>query len=722
MTEPRDEHLDHSGHGDPPRSGQTMAQEHTHPPGDDAHHDHHDGHGGHGGHQGHAGHGVGMFRTPFWITLVLSIPVVWLSPLVASLLGYQVPEFPLSQWIAPVLGTVIYFYGGAPFLKGGLQEIRSRQPGMMLLIAMAITVAFVASWITFLGIGGFSLDFWWELALLVVVMLLGHWMEMRALGSASSALDALAELLPDEAERIPEDGGDPVTVSISELAVGDIVLVRSGGRVPADGVITDGSAGFDESMITGESRTVSRGAGETVVAGTVATDNSVRLRVEALGEDTTLSGIQRMVSEAQESSSRAQALADRAAALLFWFALGAAIITAIVWVAIGQPSDAVTRTVTVLVIACPHALGLAIPLVIAISTERAATAGVLIKNRLALEKMRTVDVVLFDKTGTLTEGAHAVTGTATTGGISGDELLQWAAAAESESEHPVARAITTAAEAAGPGSGSSPKATNFQAAAGRGVKAEVDGVEVMVGGPNMLRELGLEPTPELREDVAGWIDRGASILHVVRDRVVLGAIALEDRVRQESREAVDALRSHGVKVALITGDAQQVADAVARDLGIDEVFAEVLPRDKDAKVTELQQRGLSVAMVGDGVNDAPALARAEVGIAIGAGTDIAVESAGVVLAGNDPRSVVSLLVLSRASYAKMLQNLWWAGGYNIIAVPLAAGVLAPIGFVLSPAVGAVLMSLSTIIVALNAQLLRRVELAPERVAGTRSDR
>ncbi|PCC25325.1 copper-translocating P-type ATPase [Glutamicibacter sp. BW78] len=692
MTEPHEEHQDHAGHGD------------------------------HGGHEGHAGHGPGMFRTPFWVTLVLSIPVVWLSPLVASLLGYQVPEFPLSQWVAPVLGTFIYFYGGAPFLKGGVQEIRSRQPGMMLLIAMAITVAFLASWITFLGIGGFSLDFWWELALLVVVMLLGHWMEMRALGSASSALDALAELLPDEAERIPEDGGDPVMVSISELTVGDIVLVRSGARVPADGVITDGSAGFDESMITGESRTVSRGSGETVVAGTVATDNSVRLRVEALGEDTTLSGIQRMVAEAQESSSRAQALADRAAALLFWFALGAAIITALVWVAIGQPSDAVTRTVTVLVIACPHALGLAIPLVIAISTERAATAGVLIKNRLALEKMRTVDVVLFDKTGTLTEGAHAVTGTATTGDVSADELLRWAAAAESESEHPVARAITAASQEEGPGNQPPLTATSFQSAAGRGVKAEVDGVEVQVGGPNMLRELDLEPTGQLREDVAGWIDRGASVLHVVRGGEIIGAIALEDRVRQESREAVEALRSRGVKVALITGDAQQVADAVARDLGIDEVFAEVLPRDKDAKVTELQQRGLSVAMVGDGVNDAPALARAEVGIAIGAGTDIAVESAGVVLAGNDPRSVVSLLVLSRASYRKMLQNLWWAGGYNIIAVPLAAGVLAPIGFVLSPAVGAVLMSLSTIIVALNAQLLRRVELSPENVAGTHTVR
>jgi P-type Cu2+ transporter len=589
----------------------------------------------------------------------------------------------------------------------------------MLLIAMAITVAFVASWATSLGIGDLMLDFWWELALLVVVMLLGHWMEMRALGAASSALDALAELLPDEAERIPDDGGASETVPVAELAVGDIVLVRSGGRVPADGIITEGSAGFDESMITGESRTVARGEGETVVAGTVATDNSVRLRVKATGDETTLSGIQRMVADAQNSTSRAQALADRAAALLFWFALGAALITAIIWTTIGQPADAITRAVTVLVIACPHALGLAIPLVIAISTERAAGAGVLIKDRLALERMRTIDVVLFDKTGTLTEGAHAVTGTTTVAGVTDDELLRWAAAAESASEHPVARAILTAAdcvptaEPAAAVASARLRAAEFQAVAGRGVRALVNGTDVTVGGPNMLRELGLDSPEGLRADVAGWVRRGASVLHVVRGGEVIGAIALEDRVREESREAIDALRRRGVQVALVTGDARQVADAVALDVGIDEVFAEVLPQDKDAKVTELQQRGLTVAMVGDGVNDAPALARAEVGIAIGAGTDVAVESAGVVLAGNDPRSIVSLLVLSRASYRKMVQNLWWAAGYNILAVPLAAGVLAPVGFVLSPAVGAILMSLSTIVVALNAQLLRGVELAPE---------
>ncbi|MFC4372360.1 heavy metal translocating P-type ATPase [Citricoccus nitrophenolicus] len=702
-----DHHAGHDQHADEDTHGQAMPDGHPHPAMDEDHavHDHGE----------HAGHSVAMFKNRFWLSLVLSIPVVVFSHMVADLLGYRVPEFPGSEWIAPVLGTVIYFYGGMPFLKGGVTELRSRQPGMMLLIAMAITVAFVASWITSLGVGGFMLDFWWELALLVVIMLLGHWMEMRALGAASSALDALAALLPDEAEKVTEDG-TTVTVAIGELAVGDTVLVRSGARVPADGTLTEGTAEFDESMITGESRSVARSVGETVVAGTVATDNTVRVRIEAVGTDTALAGIQRMVADAQESSSRAQALADRAAALLFWFALVAAIITAIVWTAIGQPDDAVTRTVTVLVIACPHALGLAIPLVIAISTERAAKAGVLIKDRLALERMRTIDVVLFDKTGTLTEGAHVLTGTAPAPGTSEAQLLAYAAAAEADSEHPVARAIVTAATDHAEAAGLGLRGTGFQSATGRGVKATVNGSEVMVGGPNMLRELALDTPEALAADTRAWTDRGAGVLHVVRDGTVIGAVAVEDKVRPESRAAVAALHERGVKVAMITGDARQVAEAVGRDLGIDEVFAEVLPKDKDSKVTELQSRGLSVAMVGDGVNDAPALARAEVGIAIGAGTDVAMESAGVVLAGNDPRAVLSMIELSRASYTKMIQNLIWATGYNLIAVPLAAGVLAPIGFVLSPAVGAVLMSLSTIVVALNAQLLRRTDLQPARLA------
>ncbi|MEF3120404.1 copper-translocating P-type ATPase [Kocuria flava] len=657
-----------------------------------------------------------MFRNRFWLCLVLTVPVLLFSPMFAHLLGYHVPRFPGSAWIPPVLGTVVYLWGGAPFLRGGLTELRAKQPGMMLLIAMAITVAFLASWTTTLGIGGFELDFWWELVLLVVIMLLGHWMEMRALGAASSALDALAALLPDEAEKVLD--GDTVVVAVAELAVGDVVLVRSGARVPADGVITAGTAEFDESMITGESKAVPRGVGETVVAGTVATDNTVRVRVEAVGADTTLAGIQRMVAAAQESSSRAQALADRAAALLFWFALSAGLLTAVAWTLLGSPDDAVIRTVTVLVIACPHALGLAIPLVIALSTERAAKAGVLIKDRMALERMRTIDVVLFDKTGTLTAGAHAVTGAAPVPGVSEGELLALAAAAEADSEHPVARAVVTAAAAHPEASRLGLRGTGFRAATGRGVSATVEGSAVLVGGPNMLRELGLESPAALAAATRSWAERGAGVLHVVRDGQVIGALALEDTVRPESRAAVRALQERGVRVAMITGDARQVAEAVGADLGIDEVFAEVLPQDKDSKVVELQDRGMTVAMVGDGVNDAPALARAEVGIAIGAGTDVAMESAGVVLAGNDPRTVLSMIDLSRAGYRKMLQNLVWAAGYNVVAVPLAAGVLAPAGIVLSPAVGAVLMSASTIVVALNAQLLRRLDLDPARLAAT----
>ncbi|WP_171586559.1 heavy metal translocating P-type ATPase [Arthrobacter sp. 260] len=667
-------------------------------------------------HGEHAGHSTAMFKNKFWLSLILAVPVVLFSHMFAMIVGYTPPDFPGSMWISPILGTIIFFYGGAPFLKGGVTELKTRQPGMMLLIAMAISVAFIASWVTTLGIGDFNLDFWWELALLVVIMLLGHWMEMRALGSAAGALDALAALLPDEADKVTDAGIE--TVPVSSLVTGDVVLVRSGARVPADGEIVDGIAEFDEAMITGESRTVQRTIGEVVVAGTVATDNAVRVRVTAVGSDTTLAGIQRLVAEAQASSSKAQALADRAAALLFYFALIAGIFTFIAWILLGSPDDAVIRTVTVLVIACPHALGLAIPLVIAISTERAAKAGVLIKNRMALERMRTVDIVLFDKTGTLTEGRHAVTATVTSGTMTDAEMLGLAAAAESDSEHPVARAIVKAAMDTPESTAFGYRGSDFSSMTGRGVRATVNGTAVIVGGPNMLKELQVETPSDMSATVQEWVGRGASVLHVVRDGAVIGAVRLEDRVRDESRAAVKALQARGVKVAMITGDARQVADAVGTELGIDEVFADVLPQDKDSKVAELQSRGLKVAMVGDGVNDAPALARAEVGIAIGAGTDVAMESAGVVLAGNDPRSVLAMIDLSRASYRKMIQNLVWATGYNLIAVPLAAGVLAFAGFVLSPAAGAVLMSVSTIVVALNAQLLRRIDLSPERFTTT----
>ena len=702
------DHASHEHHADADTHGQAMHHGHPHSVLDEDHQVH--------GHGEHAGHSTAMFRERFWWSLILSIPVVIFSPMVAHLLGYPLPAFPGSTWVPPVLDTIIFVYGGTPFLKGGWKEVKSRQPGMMLLIAMAITVAFVASWVTTLGLGGFDLDFWWELALLVTIMLLGHWLEMRALGGASSALDALAALLPDEAEKVID--GTTRTVDISELVVGDVVLVRAGARVPADGTIIDGAAEFDEGMITGESRPVFRDTGDKVVAGTVATDNTVRVRVEATGRDTALAGIQRMVADAQESSSRAQALADRAAALLFWFALISALITAVVWTAIGSPDDAVVRTVTVLVIACPHALGLAIPLVIAISTERAAKSGVLIKDRMALERMRTIDVVLFDKTGTLTEGAHAVTGVAATVGVTEGELLALAAAAEADSEHPVARAIVAAAAAHPEASRRQIRATGFSAASGRGVRATVDGAEILVGGPNMLREFNLTTPAELTDTTSAWTGRGAGVLHIVRNGQIIGAVAVEDKIRPESRAAVKALQDRGVKVAMITGDAQQVARAVGQDLGIDEVFAEVLPQDKDTKVTQLQERGLSVAMVGDGVNDAPALARAEVGIAIGAGTDVAMESAGVVLASDDPRAILSMIELSQASYRKMIQNLIWASGYNILSVPLAAGVLASSGILLPPAAAAVLMSLSTIVVALNAQLLRRIDLDPAHLAPT----
>ncbi|MGH2974608.1 MAG: heavy metal translocating P-type ATPase [Solirubrobacterales bacterium] len=683
-----------------------LAEQNAH----DAHrHDEHaHGHGEHpsepsGG--GHENHHAEEFRRRFWISLALAVPVIAFSPMIRDWLG--LPDVTgVQEAVAPVFGTILFFYGGRPFLAGAVSELRAREPGMMTLIALAISVAFVASAATVLGL--LDLEFWWELAALIVIMLLGHWLEMRAVGQARGALQALAELLPDEAERVRD--GTVETVPVSALAPGDVVLVRPGARVPADGEIVDGAADMDESMITGESRPVTRGEGDQVVAGTVATDSALSVRVDRLGEDTALAGIQRLVAEAQSSHSRAQTLADRAAAALFYVATAAGAVTFVVWTLLGELDDAITRTVTVLVISCPHALGLAIPLVIAIATSLAARAGVLVRDRLSLERMRRVDTVLFDKTGTLTRGEHVVVGMAATDGDE-DALLALAAAAEAPSEHPLARAIVGAAREQ---SGSVPAGEDFRSLPGRGVEARVDGTTVAVGGPALLRELGVQSPPQLDGPVDAWRGRGAAVLHVMRDGQVAGALALEDQVRSESREAVDGLHQRAVRVAMVTGDARQVADAVGADLGIDEVFAEVLPQDKDAQVAELQQRGHTVAMVGDGVNDAPALARANVGIAIGAGTDVAIQSAGVVLASSDPRGVIGVIELSQAGYRKMLQNLAWAAGYNVIAIPLAAGVLAPVGVVLAPAVGAVLMSISTIVVAINAQLLRRLDLRPGR--------
>ena len=636
--------------------------------------------------------------------LVLAIPVVGFNETFAHLIGYQLPDAEWVRWISPLLGTVIYFWGGRPFLTGAVSEIRSRKPGMMLLIALAITVAFVSSWGASLNLLDPGLNFWWELALLVVIMLLGHWIEMRSLAQTTSALDSLAALLPDEAEKI--DGDEVVKVTPADLEVGDVVIVRPGASVPADGTIVDGSASMDESMVTGESKTVRRGEGEQVVAGTIATDSGLRIEVTATGGDTALAGIQKLVTDAQESSSRAQRLADKAAAWLFWFTLGAAILTAVVWTVVGVPNEAVVRTITVLVIACPHALGLAIPLVVSIATERAARGGVLIKDRLALESMRTVDAVLFDKTGTLTKGEPTVTAIEPAGGRDKEDVLALAAAAEADSEHPLARAITGAAQARGV---AVPQAIDFSSSPAVGVKATVDGEVIEVGGPYLLEKHSAGELPVADE----WRKEGAIILHVLAEGEVIGALRLADEIRLESRDAVDALHSAGAQVVMITGDAQAVADTVAKDLGIDRVFAGVRPEHKAAKVKELQAEGHKVAMVGDGVNDAPALAQADVGIAIGAGTDVAIGSAGVVLASSDPRSVLSVIELSRATYRKMKQNLWWAAGYNLLSVPLAAGILAPIGFVMPMSVGAILMSASTVVVALNAQLLRRLDLTPQ---------
>ncbi|MBA0126445.1 heavy metal translocating P-type ATPase [Haloechinothrix sp. YIM 98757] len=649
-----------------------------------------------------------MFRDRFWLSLVLAVPVVVYAGTVQEWFGYTAPEFPGAGLVAPVLGTVIFLYGGWPFLAGAAAEVRGRRPGMMLLIGMAITVAFAASMAADVGV--FAVEVWWELSLLIVIMLLGHWMEMRAIGQARGALAALAELLPDEAER--ETGaGHLETVRISELGVGDVVLVRPGGRVPADGTIVRGQADLDESMITGESNPVTRTENDRVIAASVSTDSSIRVRIDAVGADTALAGIQRLVAEAQESRSHTQVLADRAAALLFYIAVAVAVLTVATWALLGDADAAVVRSVTVLIIACPHAMGLAIPLVTSISTSKSARSGILVTDRLALERMRDVDAVLFDKTGTLTKGEHAVTGVAAVDGDT-DGLLALAGGVEAESEHPLARAII--AEVRERGMDPRP-ATDPRAMAGRGVEATVDGHSVAVGGPALLRERDLEIPGELLEEVGQWQQRGAAVLHVVRDGRIAGSLALEDQIRAESRAAVDTLHRMGVTVGMITGDSRQVAEAVAAELGIDEVFAEVLPEDKDRAVADLQRRGHTVAMVGDGINDAPALARADVGIAIGAGTDVAIESAGIVLASDDPRAVVAVRRLSAASYRKMVQNLWWAAGYNVVAIPLAAGVLAWAGIVMPMAVGALLMSLSTIVVALNAQLLRRVDLRSQAV-------
>ena len=716
--DPHEEHA-HTGHAHGEQDGTDHHGSHAsvradHPQLEHAGHGEHAGHSSHGAHE-HAGHGghdhshhVAMFRHLFWIALVLSIPVVAFSPMFGELLGYTPPGAPWTSWIPPVLGTIVYLWTGWPFLSGAVDELRGRRPGMMLLIGLATTVAFLSSWGATLGLLPPGLDFWWEEALLVVIMLLGHWLEMAALARTGSALDELAGLLPDTAERVT---GPQQTepVDPAQLVPGDVVLVRPGARVPADGEVVDGEANLDESMITGESRPVLRSPGHAVVAGTVTTDNAIRVRVTRVGEDTALAGIRRLVEQAQSSTTRAQLLADRAAGWLFWFALLAAIATASAWVLLGAPQDALSRTVTVLVIACPHALGLAIPLVVSIATGKAASAGILVSDRAALERAREIDTVVFDKTGTLTTGRPHLDAVLPVPGIGPDELLALAAAAESGSEHPLARAIVEAAHARGL---DLPQATGFRSSPATGVQATIDGATVMVGGPRLLLDTGVPALPEAIE----WNDQGATVLQLLRQSEpsgpieALGTLALSDTVRASAKEAVSALQREGVRVAMITGDAHAVARAVGDELGITEIRAGARPEDKEQLLAAMKAHGEVVAMVGDGVNDAPALARADVGIAIGAGTDVAAATAGIVIANDDPRSVAAVIALSRATHRKMVQNLWWAAGYNVAAVPLAAGVLAPIGFELPMAVGALLMSASTVVVALNAQLLRRLRL------------
>jgi Cu2+-exporting ATPase len=652
----------------------------------------------------HEGHEQ-MFRRRFFISTLLSVPVLLYSPTLQEWLGFSVPSFPGSEWVNPVFAVIVFAYGGIPFLKMAIPELKDRSPGMMTLISMAITVAFVYSLASVVFPAQSA--FFWELVTLIDIMLLGHWIEMRSVRRASSALDELAKLMPDTAERIT-DSGDTEEVPVSELEDGDLVLVRPGASVPADGVVEEGDSDVNEAMITGESRPVSKEPGDEVIGGTVNGDGSLRVRIDATGDETTLAGIMRLVEEAQQSKSKTQMLADRAAGWLFYVALGAAVVTGIAWtVAVQFDATVIERVVTVLVIACPHALGLAIPLVVAINTSMAARNGMLIRDRIAMEQARSLDTIVFDKTGTLTKGEHGVVGIKTTDAISEGEALALAAAVEGDSEHMIAQAVRKEADENGV---TAPDATNFEALKGRGVRATVEGETVHVGGPNLLEQFDSDVPSDLQvfADEAGA--NAQTVVYLVRDGSPVAAFAMADVIREDSYRVVEALHDLDIEVAMLTGDSADVAHAVAEDLGIDTVFAEVLPEDKDKKVTELQDQGKLVGMVGDGVNDAPALTRADIGIAIGSGTDVAVQSADIILVQNNPMDVVRLVKLSRASYKKMRENLVWAAGYNVFAIPLAAGVLFPWGILLSPAVGALLMSLSTVIVAINAQFLRRADL------------
>lgn len=661
------------------------------------HESHHVEHKTHVDHTGHEA----IFRNRFWVCLVLTIPVLLFSPMIQEWFGFSVPEFPGSSFVGPVFAIAIFLYGGVPFLQMAVPELQNRQPGMMLLISLAITVAFLYS--LFAAITGTGGSFFWEMATLIDVMLLGHWMEMRSIRQASGALDELAKLMPDEAERIQPDGSTE-SVSVRDLRNGDLILVRPGTSVPADGEVAEGHSEVNEAMITGESKPVSKQPGDQVIGGTLNEDGSLRVRITAIGDETALAGIMRLIGEAQASKSNTQILADKAAAWLFYIALVVALLTAIGWIAaVGLQLEVLERVVTVLVTACPHALGLAIPLVVAISTAMGARNGILVRDRLALENARAIDVVVFDKTGTLTEGRFGVVGFAVADGWDTQQVWGLVSALEGDSEHPIARGLREKAAEHNVVPGS---ISDFQAIKGRGIQAQYEGQAVYVGGPRLLDMLDVELSGQFAtfSDDAG--QEGQSVVYLVVEQELTAAFALADVIRPESRQAIERLKYMNIEIAMLTGDSEAVAQAVAKDLKIETVFAQVLPEHKDQKIAELQQQGKKVAMVGDGVNDAPALARADVGIAIGTGTDVAIESAGLILINSNPLDVVRVFELSRATYRKMIQNLIWATAYNVVALPLAAGVLAPVGFTLSPAVGAVFMSLSTIIVAVNAQLLR----------------
>ena len=672
-------------------------------------------HGDHGVmHEGH----ITMMRNRFWVSLPVTIVIILYSGMIQQWFGFSMPSFPGSEYIAPVLGTFIFIYGGLPFLGMARQELITRQPGMMTLISLAITTAYFYSMALFLfpafdemgmAAGG-SMDFFWELASLITVMLLGHWIELRSVSQAQGALKELARLLPDTAERVLSSG-ETEKVAVADLQAGDRVLVRPGGSIPADGVLVEGESHVNEAMITGESRPVSKQTGDRVIGGTVNGSGSLRIEIDKTGDDTALAGIMRLVADAEKSQSRAQTLAQRAAFYLTIVAIVAGFLTFIGWMVFtGDLAAAVRSTVTVLVIACPHALGLAVPLVVSISTTLSARNGLLVRKRMALENSRKLDYVIFDKTGTLTKGEQGVVDFVASG-LDSDEALRIAAGLEADSEHMIAQAIRDYAEE----QGIEPAAvSHFESLAGRGVKAEVEGVGVAyVGGPSLVEQQGWSLPDALQHAADKAQSNGQAVIYLATEQGIQALFAIADVIREESRAAVQKLHEMGVKVAMLTGDSHSVAKAVADELNIDTYFAQVLPEQKAEKVQELQQGGSKVAMVGDGVNDAPALLRADVGIAIGAGTDVAVESAGIILVRSNPMDIVRIIELSQATYRKMMQNLVWAAGYNVVAIPLAMGILAPVGIRLDPAVGAVLMSASTIIVAINAQALRTLKLTQD---------